>query len=349
MRTLLSLFSILGVTAIAWKPIPALSGPNHTEANVTSSNERSVEDHSHESGVNAHAHDHSEEEGEKHEEHTAESGGHNEGNTTISSDSAKRMGIKVGEAGTAVIGQTVPLTGRITLNENTKAEIRARFPGIVRAVKVNLAEKVKKGQVLAVIESNESLKNYNVIAPIDGTILSRSTNVGDVANGDSLFLIADLSNVWAKFHIFPQDADAIKVGQSVEVHTLGNGKRTKGKIDLLFPTADELSQTLIAIVDLSNADHGWKPGMAIEGDVTVSQTQVDVAVKEVAVHALEDEGDVVFAVDGNDYKVRPVKVGLKGSGYVEILKGLEAGEHYAAEGSFIIKSDILKSTAAHSH
>ena len=321
------------------------SQAQEVDAHNHSSKDGAQEKHS---GDNHQAHGHSED-NEKHGDHNGTADNHDEEKTTISPAAAKRMGIKISKATPVKIDKTVSLSGRIALNANTKTEIRARFPGIVRAVKVNLAEKVKKGQVLAVVESNESLKTYNVTAPIDGTILERNTNIGDVANGNLLFLIADLTNVWAKFHIFPQHADSLMVGQKVAVHTLEGKKETVGQIDTLLPTADALSQTLIAIVGLSNTSNIWKPGMVIEGDVTVSKKHVNVAIKDVALHVLEERGDVVFAVDGHDYKVRPVKVGYKGSGFVEILEGLVAGEQYAAEGSFIIKSDLLKSTAAHSH
>ena len=64
---------------------------------------------------------------------------------------------------------------------------------------------------------------------------------------------------------------------------------------------------------------------------------------------MEEFGDVVFVREGNDYEARSVTTGRKGGGYVEIRQGLKAGETYVSEGSFVIKSDILKSTASHSH
>ena len=280
--------------------------------------------------------------------HGDEHGEHEEGKTEIAPDAVKQAGIKIGQTAPAMIGKVIPLTGRITINQNTKAEVRARFPGIVRSVKVNLGEQVKKGQVLAVIESNESLKNYNVTAPIDGTVLARNTNLGDVANGAPLFTIADLSNVWAKFHIFPKDADSIKSGQAVRVHTLDETKAGAATIDMLFPTADALSQTLIAIVKLDNKSGLWRPGMTVEGDVTVSERQVPVAVHTSALQTMEDQ-TVVFVKDGDSFEMRPVKTGASDGRHVEILSGLASDTPYVSEGSFIIKADILKSGAAHEH
>lgn len=312
------------------------------------------DDHAHEERVD----NHDKEEGHAHEdghdEDQSDDGHghgeeHEEGNAEIAPDSAARMGIIVENVAAGMVDQTLPLTGRITLNQNTKADIRARFAGIVRSVNVDLGERVEKGQVLAVVEANESLQDYNVVAPINGVILERNTNIGDVAGDQSLFMIADLSNVWAKFHVFPRDADFVESGQSVNIHTLDDDKVATGKIDMLFPTADELSQTQVAIIVLKNENHVWKPGMTIEGDVTVSEKQAAVTVKETALQKMEELGDVVFVQNGNSYEPRPVTIGQKGTDNIEITKGLKAGETYVAEGSFIVKSDLLKSTAAHSH
>ncbi len=118
---------------------------------------------------------------------------------------------------------------------------------------------------------------------------------------------------------------------------------------MLFPTADELSQTQIAIVVLDNKERIWKPGMTIEGDVTVSQERAMVTVTETALQKMEEFGDVVFIQNGQSYEPRPVVIGVKANGLVEVMDGIESGETYVSKGSFIIKSDILKSTAEHSH
>ncbi len=284
--------------------------------------------------------------GEGHDNHEGHDEGE-EGSTFISPDSAQRMGVVIEQAASAEIAETVSLTGRITLDQNRKADVRARFAGIVRTVKVELGDTVKKGQLLAVVEANESLRDFRIVAPIDGVVLSRNTNVGDVSGDDPLFRIADLSEVWAKFHIFPRDADRIEAGQSVAIHTLEQDKTAAAKIAMLFPTADALSQTLVAIVLLPNSNGTWKPGMTVEGDVAVSSQSASVAVRRTAIQKMEELGDVVFVNEEARFEPRPVKLGRQGEDFVEVLEGLTSGESYVAQGSFIIKSDILKATAAH--
>ncbi len=324
--------------------------------------------HNHEDEMNGNDHDES---GDEHDGHDHDShkpsrddhdghghGGHEEyeghdeheeGSTKISPDSAARMGVVVEQAGPVKIAETVSLTGRITLDQNRKADVRARFAGIVRSVNVELGAAVKKGQLLAVVEANESLRDFRVVAPIEGVVLSRNTNVGDVTGDEPLFTIVDLSEVWAKFHVFPRDAERIVAEQAVTIHTLERDKAAAAKITMLFPTADALSQTLVAIAPLGNQTGDWKPGMTVEGDVAVSSRRVNVAVPRSAIQKMEEYGDVVFVADGSRFEPRPVKLGISDSEFVEVVEGLSAGQTYAATGSFIIKSDILKATAAHSH
>jgi len=276
-----------------------------------------------------------------------------EGRTKISDAAAQEANVKTEIADAGTIAQYAHLTGKITLNRNTTSDIRARFPGIVKAVKTTWGEQVKKGQVLAMIESNESLKIYPVTAPIDGMILARNTNVGDVAGDNALFTIADLSEVWAEFHVFPSDLAAVKQDQVVHVQTLGSVKKeqsqsTKASISMLLPTADQISQTVLAIVPLDNTDGAWRPGMIVEGDVLVSEKKAPLVVKTSALQQFRDF-TVVFAKIGDTYEVRMLELGINDGEFVEVLEGLKPGTEYVTENSFLIKADIEKSGASHDH
>jgi len=375
-RKLLSI-AVLGLALFAWQLTPTIitSAKAETEAHDDHGHDEQ-KDHGHDDGHehedahdetdgDDHGDDHSEE-GDNHDEHGHDShkkedshddhghgggddhGEHEEGKVEITPDAAKLTGVQFKQAGPDTVAMTTPLTGRIVLNENKTANVRARFPGIVKAVHVNLGDSVEKGQKLATVESNESLNAYIVYAPMDGVILKRETNIGDVTNGNELFVIADLSTVWAKYHIFPRDVPMIKKGQKVDIHTLDEKNRQNAEISMLFPTTDALSQTVIAIAELSNESGVWRPGMTIEGDIKVGEKQAAIAVPRSALQFIEEQ-QVIFIKEGNTYEPRPVKIGMTGTENVEITSGLKSGETYVSAGSFVIKADILKGTAAHEH
>lgn len=313
-----------------------------------------TDQHDHENENEGHDHD-DEDESHKHDEddhgdQSDENDDHEgENEATIQPDAAKRAGIYTDQVSSETLHKRSILTGRVMLNRDKTYAVRARFPGIVKAVKVRWGQQVKKGQVLATIESNDSLLTYSVSAPRSGVVLERNTNVGDVANDDALFTIADLTTVWAEFHIFPRDLPLIKVQQVVRIHALETNDNAKSKIDMLLPTADAASQTVIAIVPLPNESGIWRVGMIIEGHVEIEEKVARVAVKEEAVQTMNEKPVVFIKENAKTYVPREVELGESDGNYVEILAGLQLGEEYVSQGSFRIKADLLKSTAEHDH
>jgi cobalt-zinc-cadmium efflux system membrane fusion protein len=272
---------------------------------------------------------------------------HAENHAELTAEQSEAAGIATAVAKPAIIHQTITLTGRIMLNRDSTAAVRARFAGIVRQVKANWGDAVNAGQVLAVIEANESLRNYNVTAPFNGTVLERNTNIGDVAGDAPLFTIADLSNVWAELHVFPRNLGQLRKGQAIAIRSL-DGKTAQAEVNLVLPTADAQSQTVLAIAVLPNESGEWKPGMAIEGDLLTGEVQAQVTVRADAIQRMEDK-TVVFVQEGAAFEPREVTLGARDAQWVEIRAGLTAGERYVTEGSFLMKAELGKSSAAHAH
>ncbi|MFK7815479.1 MAG: efflux RND transporter periplasmic adaptor subunit [Gammaproteobacteria bacterium] len=287
-----------------------------------------------------HAHDEHEDEHDDHE-------GENE--ATIHPDTAKRAGIATDQVSSKTLHKQIVLTGRVMLNRDKTYAVRARFPGIVKTVKVRWGQHVEKGQVLATVESNDSLLTYSIYAPRSGVVLERNTNVGDVANDGALFTVADLTTVWAEFHVFPRDLSQIKEQQVVNVHALETNDKAISKLDMLLPTADAASQTVIAIVPIPNESGIWRVGMIIEGYVEVGEKVADLAIKEYAIQTLNDKSVVFIKENEKTYVPREVQLGESDGDYVEVLAGIKLGEEYVTKGSYRIKADLLKSTAEHEH
>lgn len=290
--------------------------------------------------------DHKEAKTEVHAEDHKEGEAAPSDSTEISKEAADAAGIKTDTAGGTTIAETVTLTGRITLNQNTTAQVKARFPGIVRDVKKGQGETVSTGDVLAMVESNDSLQVYPVKSPINGVILARNTNIGDVAGDTPLFTIANVSDVWAEFHVFPRDIDKIKNGQMVRVISFEGQHQGEAPITVVSPIAEASSQTIVARVTLPNAEGLWHSGMTVRGDVMVKEKQVPLAVKTSAIQRMEGK-TVVFVQTGDRYVMRPITVGIADNQWTEVREGLQTGETYTSGNSFIIKADIGKAGAEH--
>lgn len=271
-----------------------------------------------------------------------------EGRITLSDKTAQEEGIKVKIAGPGVIKKYVNLNGRITLNRNTTTEVRARFQGVVKNVFVKWGDSVKKGDLLATIESNESLKEYEVRAPTDGRILARNITPGNVAGTEALFTLANLSNVWAELHVFPRDLGKINEGQMVTIHSQEEDREVRAPITMILPTTDPLSQTVIAIVTIANPSAEWRPGTIVRADVLIAEKPVSLMVKISALQNVKED-TVIFIKVGNQYEMRKVELGEKDNQWVEVKGGLKPGTSYVVSNSFLIKADIEKSGAEHEH
>jgi cobalt-zinc-cadmium efflux system membrane fusion protein len=287
--------------------------------------------------------------GDAHEHDRDEPAGHGdaENRATIPAATAAEAGIKVEAAGPARISDVVNLVGTVVLNPDRHAHLRARFPGTVRAVKVQLGERVRRGQTLIVIEANESLREYPVTAPFDGIVLARETNIGDVAGDHALIEIADLSEVWLELHALGEQSTRISTGQPVLVTSATTNQRAETKVSAVLPLATR-GQSVIIRARLDNRAGGWRPGMTVSAQVVVAQHEVPVAVRESGLQRMGD-ANVVFVQQGETFEARPVQLGARDGEFAAVISGIEAGTTYVTEQSFLVKADIEKSSAAHDH
>ncbi|HWT14831.1 MAG TPA: efflux RND transporter periplasmic adaptor subunit [Patescibacteria group bacterium] len=261
---------------------------------------------------------------------------------------ADAAGVRTEVAGPATIHDRVRLLGRVVMNANRFAEVRARFEGPVREVRVALGDTVKAGQTLAIIENRESLRTFPVTAPFGGVVLARHTNVGDVAGNEPLFEIADLSSLWVEFNVFGADAVRLAAGQPARVTATVGELSAETTLERMLPLASSASQSVVARAVLPNPDGRWRPGMAVQGEVTVATREAPLAVKRIGLQRFRDF-TVVFARVRDTYEVRMLELGDQDDEHVEVLEGLNAGTEYVTEQSFLIKADIDKSGASHDH
>ena len=261
--------------------------------------------------------------------------------------------VKIEEAGPAKIKTTLPVYGKVAPNEEALAHVMPRFPGVVKAVRKRLGDKVTSGEVLAQIESNESLKAYDVVSEISGTIISKDITLGEFVKDDkTIFMVANLETVWIDLSIYRQDFDALRPGQPVELHT-GEGhvsgeEHIEAKVDYISPFGTEGSQTMLARCVVPNPKGALKPGLFVDGEIVTGEVEVGIAVNPGALQTLEGK-TVVFVAEEDAFEAREVQLGVKDNEHVEIISGLLPGDRYIAENSFIMKAELGKGEAEHAH
>lgn len=272
-----------------------------------------------------------------------------EGRVILAPEAVRVAGIGIEVAGPAVLESTLRVTGRIEPNEDRMAHMIPRFPGVVKEVRKRLGDPVEKGEVLAVIQSNESLELYEVRAQIAGTVIKKHVTPGEfVAENEDVYVVADLGSVWVDLNVYRQDFQRLKLGQRVLLDAGEGIPPAEGRIDYISPFGAPSTQTMLARVELPNPDGEWRPGLFVTGDVVVEEGEVPVAVKAEALQTFRD-WTVVFVRVGDVFEVRPVTLGRRDRGGIEIRSGIEAGEEYATTNSFVLKAELGKAGASHDH
>lgn len=271
-----------------------------------------------------------------------------EGRTTIAPEAAQAGGVKVEQAGPAELGELITLPGRVELQPQGLTEVGAKYPGPVISMTKSIGDFVRRGETIARVESSWSLQTYSIPAPMSGVVVERKSNPGSIAGEAPLYVIADSTRLHAEFLLYPRDAERIRPGQSVQVRSLTGEQRALSSIEVIPPSTETTSQTALAHVVLPNPGGQWRPGMAVEGDVTVALRTVPLAVRTRALQRFRDF-TVVFAKVGDTYEVRMLELGRQTPEWTEVLGGLEPGTTYVTDGAFLIRADIEKSGASHDH
>ncbi|MGB3392506.1 MAG: efflux RND transporter periplasmic adaptor subunit [Stenotrophomonas sp.] len=284
------------------------------------------------------------EDGHMHEESEGEAD-----STLINTAMAAQAGIVSAPVQAGIIADEHEVQGLLTPVDGRVAQVMARFPGPIRALRVNVGDRVQAGQSLASIDSNLSLTTYDVSAPISGVVLSRQAQVGAVAGeGTLLFEIGDLSELWVDLHIFGADTQHITAGVPVTVTRMTDGLSQGTTLERVLPGTATASQSTVARATVRNEDGLWRPGAAVTARIVVAMQPAGKVVPLSALQTLEGR-DVVFVRDGETYTARPVTLGARDASRVEVEAGLEPGEHVVVEQSYVVKADIGKAGAVHEH
>jgi cobalt-zinc-cadmium efflux system membrane fusion protein len=199
------------------------------------------------------------------------------------------------------------------------------------------------------LRGSGNLTRYEIRAPISGVVVEKKVSLGETVKEDGMiFVVADLSTVWAEMTIYAKDLNTVKVGQKATVKATAFESESSGVISYVGALVGEQTRTAKARIVLPNPQGVWRPGLPVNIQVVSGEVDVPVAVSAEAIQTLRD-WTVVFGRYGDQLEARPVELGRSDGKLTEVISGLSAGEQYAAKNSFLIKADIGKSGASHDH
>lgn len=326
--------------------------------------------------------------------------------------------MKIAQVGREPVAETLRVAGRIDFDEQRMARIGATVTGRVTEIDVLLGQTVRKGDVLAQLNSSElsqqqlaylkaraqlELNRRNaerakalfeadvigaaelqrreseyqiaqaesraaaeqlqllgvppaaiaklgsqgeiksvtpVVATLNGVVVERKLAQGQVVQpADALFVVADLSRLWAVAQVPEQQVSLVKAGQSVsiEVPALGNEKIV-GKLIFVGQTVDPETRTVLVRTELDNADGRLKPAMLASMLIEAKPSEKLVVPSSAVVR--ENDEDHVFVADGlSQFRLIKVKLSADYGGRRVVLSGLKGGESVVVDGAFHLNNE----------
>ncbi|MGB3465393.1 MAG: efflux RND transporter periplasmic adaptor subunit, partial [Cyclobacteriaceae bacterium] len=287
------------------------------------------------------------------------------------SNSIRLIG-KIAPNDEAISSQTSHIGGRIEkLNVNFEGEYVRRgqviayvySPELVNAEKeLFVAQRMKDSQPELFMAAKEKLKNWKltdkqienilasgkpkdqfpILSDVSGVVIKKNVNPGDhIQQGESLYEIADLTDLWVELEV--HEADIAQISKGNKVHYTVDAfsdKKYEGTIDFIDPVIDPVTRVAMARLTLKNTDRALKPGMLVTATVKYSeQTEESIVIPATAV-LWTGERSVVYvgktASSGKVFNLRIVTLGAKTEqGYI-ITEGLEVGEEIVTNGTFTV-------------
>jgi membrane fusion protein, heavy metal efflux system len=185
-----------------------------------------------------------------------------------------------------------------------------------------------------------------ILAPGSGYILDKKVTPGTtVQPSTDTFLIGELSQVWMLASVRQENLAGLRVGQSATVTLPGvPGDRFEGKITNLGQQLDQTTRAMKVRIVLNNTKMELKPEMLANAEIPVGKKKPTLLVPSDALQQINGQ-DVIFVRTAADrFAIRPVRIGETSEGRTPVFEGLKIGEQIVVQGSFVLKSQLLKSS-----
>lgn len=234
--------------------------------------------------------------------------------------------------------------------EKSEADLRAAETGLTNAKIGAAKEEAHLTDILSLPPSalssiSETTEQVPVIAAMTGTVIERKITPGSVVEpGEEVFTISDLSNVWMMASVNETDISKLHTGNCARILTQAfPNEAFNGRIQRLGTELDPQTRTLQVRIAIPNSGLKLRPAMYANAQIDEGVSTKALFVPEVAVQDINGGAVVFVRLHNETFEARPVQIAHRLNGEAQIAAGLKPGEHVATKGSFVVKSDMLKS------
>jgi cobalt-zinc-cadmium efflux system membrane fusion protein len=190
-------------------------------------------------------------------------------------------------------------------------------------------------------------------SPIGGKVLRVDAAVGrNVAPGETLFHVGDLSQVWLLVDVYERDLGQVREGQPVSFTVAAWPETTfQGAVEHVGDWVDPDGRTIEVRVGVDNSDGRLKPNMFATATLAVGAPEAasGVVLPAAAVTELDGRTVTFIQTDVGRFEARPVDVAERSATEVLVAAGVEPGATVVIDGAFALKSELEKSELGEGH
>lgn len=210
--------------------------------------------------------------------------------------------------------------------------------------------------------TSEVVPRYTIRAPINAVVVQREVTLGELVSPDReyLMVLADTTKLWVHADVPETNLVNVHVGAkawiSVGLVSQEGGTRFEGTVVFIAPTVDPTTRTAQVRIEVPVSAMSLRPGMFAKAEIVALNPNESapvpvVAVPEEAIQTVEGSPALFVPVTGepNTYQKRVVTIGRAVGGLIPIYSGLVEGEVFVSAGTFILKAELGKGSAAHEH
>lgn len=200
---------------------------------------------------------------------------------------------------------------------------------------------VPEHQIEGLIRDKKITKTMHIHSPVRGFVIKKPASQGMyVKPGMSLYTISDLSNIWVLADIYEYELPWIKIGQKVKM-TLSYypGRIFKGKITYIDPFLESKTRTIKVRMEFDNPKWELKPDMYANVVLKSVIAKRAIAVPEAAVIRSGERNLIIVKTPKGGFESKEITLGAQANDYIQVLKGLRAGEEVVTSSSFLIDSE----------
>jgi membrane fusion protein, heavy metal efflux system len=197
-------------------------------------------------------------------------------------------------------------------------------------------------------------------SPIAGTVTTAAATEGEYVDpAHALFTVIDLSRVWVEAKVSEYDLERVEraPGASLRLASYPNRRfdilgESRGRLIDVGSVVDGATRTLPVRYELQNPERVLRIGMFAEVAIETSRSEETLAVPESTVVDEDGRPTAYVLLDGEHFQKRDLELGIRDSGFVEVKKGLEAGERVVTKDGYTIQLASVSSvipTHGHAH